>query len=127
MTFEDFWNAWPKSVRKGGKSTCLAKWNKLKLDGQADQIIKHVVWMKTTDAWKKANGDFIPAPLVYINQMRWDGAEVPEMTVTVNVNFKDPALAKIEEDTRRAVGMPSDVAEKLRALKKSITVDHNLH
>jgi len=127
MTFEDFWTAWPKSVRKGGKSTCLAKWNKLKLDSQADQIIKHVTWMKTTDAWKKANGDFIPAPLVYINQMRWDGAEVPEMTVNVNVSFKDPALAKIENDTRRAVGMPSDVAEKLRELKKSITVQNNLH
>lgn len=127
MTFEDFWNAWPKSVRKGGKSTCLAKWNKLKLDAQADQIIKHVTWMKTTDAWKKANGDFIPAPLVYINQMRWDGAEVPEMTVNVNVTFKDPALEKIEQDTKRAVGMPADVAEKLRQLKKSITVQNNLH
>ena len=127
MTFEDFWSAWPKSVRKGGKSTCLAKWNKLKLNVDADQIVKHVVWMKTTDAWKKDNGDFIPAPLVYINQMRWDGADVPEVTVTVNVKFKDPALAKIEEDTRRAVGMPSDVAEKLRQLKKSITVQNNLH
>ena len=127
MTFEDFWKAWPTSGRKGGKSVCLAKWNKLKLDSQADQIIKHVTWMKTTDAWKKANGDFIPAPLVYINQMRWDGAEVPEMTVNVNVSFKDPALTKIENDTRRAVGMPSDVAEKLRELKKSMTVQNNLH
>ena len=122
MTFEDFWNAWPKSVRKGGKSTCLAKWNKLKLDGQADQIIKHVVWMKTTDAWKKANGDFIPAPLVYINQMRWDGAEVPEMTVNVNVTFKDPALEKLDADRQKAVPMPSDVAEKLRELRKSMQV-----
>lgn len=122
MNFEDFWNAWPKSVRKGGKSTCLAKWNKLKLDTQADQIIKHVVWMKTTDAWKKANGDFIPAPLVYINQMRWDGAEVPEMTVNVNVTFKDPALEKLDADRQKAVPMPSDVAEKLRELRKSIQV-----
>jgi hypothetical protein len=122
MTFEDFWNAWPKSVRKGGKSTCLAKWNKLKLDTQADQIIKHVVWMKTTDAWKKANGDFIPAPLVYINQMRWDGAEVPEMTVNVNVTFKDPALEKLDADRQKAVPMPSDVAEKLRELRKSMQV-----
>jgi hypothetical protein len=83
--------------------------------------------MKTTDAWKKSDGAFIPAPLVYINQMRWDGAEIPEMTVNVNVTFKDPALAKIEEDTKRAVGMPADVAEKLRQLKKSITVQNNLH
>jgi len=122
MTFEDFWNAWPKSVRKGGKSTCLAKWNKLKLDTQADHIIKHVTWMKTTDAWKKADGAFIPAPLVYINQMRWDGAEVPEMTVNVNVTFKDPALEKLDADRQKAVPMPADVAEKLRELRKSIQV-----
>jgi hypothetical protein len=122
MNFEDFWAAWPKSVRKGGKSTCLAKWNKLKLDAQADQIIKHVVWMKTTDAWKKANGDFIPAPLVYINQMRWDGAEVPEMTVNVNVTFKDPALEKMDADRQKAVPMPQSVAEKLQALRKSMQI-----
>jgi hypothetical protein len=78
--------------------------------------------MKTTDAWKKANGDFIPAPLVYINQMRWDGAEVPEMTVNVNVSFKDPALAKIEEDARKAVPMSKSVAEKLQELRKSMQV-----
>jgi hypothetical protein len=122
MSFEQFWAAWPKSVRKGGKSTCLAKWNKLKLDTQADQIIKHVEWMKTTDAWTKQNGDFIPAPLVYINQMRWDGAEIPEMTVNVNVTFKDPALEKLDADRQKAVPMPANVAEKLRLLKKSIQV-----
>jgi hypothetical protein len=122
MNFDDFWAAWPKSVRKGGKSTCLAKWNKLKLDAQADQIIKHVEWMKTTDAWKKANGEFIPAPLVYINQMRWDGAEIPEMTVNVNVTFKDPALEKMDADRQKAVPMPQNVAEKLQALRKSMQV-----
>lgn len=123
MTFEDFWKAWPSSTRKGGKSTCLVKWNKLKLDMQADQIIKHVAWMKTTDAWKKGNGEFIPAPLVYINQQRWDGAEIPEMTVNINVNFKDAALDKIEQDSKKATPMPSDVKKRLEELKKHLTAN----
>jgi hypothetical protein len=114
--FEEFWNAWPKSTRKGGKAQCKTKWDKLKLDLQADQIIKHVTWMQTTDQWKKANGNFIPAPLVYINQMRWDGAEVPEMTVNVNVNFKDPALAKIEEDSKNVAPMPSSVRDYINRM-----------
>ena len=114
--FEEFWNAWPKSTRKGGKAQCKAKWDKLKLDLEADQIIKHVTWMQTTDQWKKANGDFIPAPLVYINQMRWDGAEVPEMTVNVNVNFKDPALTKIEEDSKNVAPMPSSVRDYINRM-----------
>ena len=76
--FEHFWQAWPSSPRKGAKSSCKAKWDKQGFDLQADQIIKHVEWLKTTEQWKKGNGSFIPAPLVYLNQMRWDGAEVPE-------------------------------------------------
>jgi hypothetical protein len=114
--FEDFWKAWPSGTRKGGKAQCKQKWDKLKLDIQGDQIIKHVVWMKTTDQWKKSDGAFIPAPLVYINQMRWDGAEVPEMTVNVNVNFKDPALAKIEEDTKNIAPMPASVRDYIKRL-----------
>jgi hypothetical protein len=51
--FEEFWSTWPKSTRKGGKATCQAKWVKLKLDLQADQIIKHVEWMKTTEQWRR--------------------------------------------------------------------------
>jgi hypothetical protein len=122
MNFDDFWAAWPRSTRKGGKSSCKAKWDKLKLDLQGDQIVKHVEWMKTTDQWRKNNGEFIPAPLVYLNQMRWDGAEIPEMTVNLNVTFKDPALAKIEADRQRAVPMSATVAEKLRELRNSMFV-----
>jgi hypothetical protein len=72
--------------------------------------------MKTTEQWKKGDGSFIPAPLVYINQMRWDGAEVPEMTVNVNVNFKDPALLKIEEDTKNVAPMPASVRDYIKRL-----------
>jgi hypothetical protein len=127
MTFEDFWKSWPSSTRKGGKSTCKAKWDKLKLDAQADQIIKHVIWMKTTDAWKKQNGEFIPAPLVYINQMRWDGAEVPDTIVnvgemTVNMHFVDPAIEKVNRDLQNAVPMPENIKARLEELRKTMQV-----
>jgi hypothetical protein len=120
--FEQFWTAWPKNPRKGGKALCQAKWTKLKLDMQADQIIKHVEWMKTTDAWRKDNGAFVPAPLVYINQMRWDGAEVPDIEITVSVAFKDPALRKIEEDSKRAAPIPENIRAKMAELRKSVNV-----
>jgi hypothetical protein len=72
--------------------------------------------MKTTDQWKKGDGAFIPAPLVYINQMRWDGAEVPEMVLNVNLNFRDPALVKIEEDTKNVAPMPASVRDYIKRL-----------
>lgn len=80
--FERFWAVWPKNggrySRKGGKAACLSVWNKRYHFTQADQIIKHVEWLKTTEAWLKDQGAYIPAPLVYLNQQRWDGADIPE-------------------------------------------------
>lgn len=114
--FEQFWKAWPKHPRKASKSLCLAKWKKTYCESCADQIIKHVEWLKTTDQWRKDNGAFIPAPLVYLNQQRWDGAEIPEVR-TGKSEAKDPALVKIEQDEKLARPMPESVRERLRHLK----------
>jgi hypothetical protein len=116
--FERFWNTWPKSFRKGGKSACRVKWKKFYCDSCADQIIKHIEWMKTTDAWRKDDGAFIPAPLVYLNQQRWDGAEIPEgFGIKVEVKI-DPALAKIEADRKKAAPMPEHIRARLAELRK---------
>ena len=111
-TFERFWAAWPKSFRKGGKAACQAKWERSYCGTQVDQIIKHVEWMKTTEQWKKDNGAFIPAPLVYLNQQRWDGAEIPEV--------KKPVLM-IDEYKQRMAGttsMPDHIRERLEQLRR---------
>ena len=109
--FEDFWKVWPSNPRKGAKSKCKQVWIKSYCDTQADQIIKHVQWLKTTEQWLKANGAFIPAPLVYLNQQRWDGAEIPEIKRTESV------LEAIEESRRSSVPMPDEIRAKLAALR----------
>jgi len=115
--FELFWATWPKSFRKGGKAACLVKWKKFYCETCADQIIKHIEWMKTTDAWRKDDGAFIPAPLVYLNQQRWDGAEIPEsFGIKVEVRI-DPALAKIEADRKKAAPMPEHIRARLAELR----------
>jgi hypothetical protein len=118
--FEQFWAAWPKSFRKGGKSKCQARWKKGLYDHCADQIIKHVVWMKTTTDWRKDNGAFIPAPIVYLNQQRWDGADIPENFSLQEKQTIDPALAKIEADRKKATPMPEAIRKKLAELRKPI-------
>ena len=112
--FERFWKTWPASTRKGAKSECLKKWEKHYCETQADQIIKHVEWLKTTEQWLKGNGAFIPAPLVYLNQQRWDGAEVPEIKPKPTI---DPALAKIEADRKKASPMPEYIRLKMAQMK----------
>lgn len=120
MSFEQFWAAWPKSIRKGGKSVCLARWKKGLYDGCADQIVKHVEWMKTTDQWRKDDGAFIPAPLVYLSQQRWDGAEIPEGFVANKPasEYVDPALQKIAADRAKAAPMPDHIRERLAQLRR---------
>jgi len=109
--FEDFWKVWPSNPRKGAKSKCKQVWIKSYCDTQADQIIKHVQWLKTTEQWLKSNGAFIPAPLVYLNQQRWDGAEIPEIKRT------ETTLEALEKSRKSSVPMPDDIRAKLAALR----------
>ena len=105
MSFEKFWDIWPKNNRKASKSLCLKKWQNLGLDLEADQILKHVQYMKTQEQWTKDAGKYVPAPLVYINQRRWDGAEIPEVKQEVSV------LVKLEEDRKKAAPMPEEIRQ----------------
>ena len=112
--FDRFWKAYPSSPRKGAKKQCKQKWVKYLCEHSADQIIKHVEWMKTTEQWLKANGAFIPAPLVYLNQQRWDGAEVPDLPTKTD---RDPTLVKMEQDRQNAVPMPEHIRAQLAAIR----------
>jgi hypothetical protein len=114
--FDRFWAAWPKNPRKGAKQECSKKWKKYYCETHVDQILKHVEWMKTTDQWRKDNGAFIPAPLVYLNGQRWDGAEIPEVTSTVHV--RDPYLVKLDEERKNFVPMSDEMRQKIQALIK---------
>lgn len=79
--FARWWAAWPGNLgryqRKGGRAQCLKKWVTRHHESQADTIIKHTEWMKTTPDWLKDGGAFIPMPVTYLNQQRWDGADIP--------------------------------------------------
>jgi hypothetical protein len=112
--FDEFWKQWPSSPRKGAKAKCKQVWIKTYCDTQADQILKHLAWMKTTEQWLKSNGAFIPAPLVYLNQQRWDGAEVPELAQKAEI---DPNLAKLIDDQKKAVPMPEHIRQKLAQIR----------
>lgn len=73
--FAEFWEAWPRSTRKGGRAECEKLWTSRKLDQQADAILAHVRHMRGTHDWTKDGGQFIPAPVVYLRGGRWDGAD----------------------------------------------------
>lgn len=75
VNFDQFWNAYPNK-RKGSKAECKKLWNKSDLDQAFDEIIFHLKAMLESADWKKDAGAYIPAPLTYLRQQRWDGAEL---------------------------------------------------
>jgi len=76
-SFERFWSAWPTHHRKVAKSQCAAKWETKGCEAIADVVIAAVVTAKASDVWTKNLGEFIPAPLVWLNQERWRAPAAP--------------------------------------------------
>ena len=80
--FKTFWESWPKNDRKQSRGKCFEVWRKQKLEGISLEIHAHVESLKVSDTWTRQGGQFIPAPLVYLNQRRWEGAEVGQSSVS---------------------------------------------
>ena len=75
--FEEFWTAWPKSDRKQDKVKCADKWRRGGLDDQAEAILSDLDRRKGGRKWREADGQYIEAPLTYLNGKRWeDGADI---------------------------------------------------
>lgn len=74
--FAEFWDAWPKSARKGGRAECLKVWKRNGLESVKTEILAHVRHMAGSSEWSEQGGKFIPAPVVYLRGAKWDGAEL---------------------------------------------------
>lgn len=74
--FAEFWSAWPRSQRKGGKGECEKVWRQHRLTQHSAAILAHVTAMAKSEGWTKQGGAFVPAPVVYLRGKRWDGAEL---------------------------------------------------
>jgi hypothetical protein len=70
--FVEFWESYPSTRRKADKKRCETAF-RLLTDEEKERAIKALELWKKTDDWKKNNGQYIPAPLVYLHQKRWDG------------------------------------------------------
>lgn len=71
VRFAAFWEAYP-GPRKNAKAKCAEIWTSRGLEPIADQILGHVEAMKKSDQWRRDEGQFVPAPMTYLNQRRWE-------------------------------------------------------
>lgn len=71
--FESFWLKYPK---KRDKVRCLKTWNARRLDTKFDAIMSGLeVELKSTQ-WAKDQGEFIPHPSTWLNNERWESANI---------------------------------------------------
>lgn len=70
--FAEFWTAYPN---KTAKPQCLAKWKAKHLDAIADRILADVAKKAAQD--RRWLDGFVPNPLTYLNQERWNDPVQP--------------------------------------------------
>lgn len=110
--FDAFWAEWPPHRRKADKAKCVRRWKRHELEPQADTVIAAVKRWKCSTDWTKSNGDFIPAPLVWLNKSAW---EVPAETLVskspqgddpYGVNSPGPSADEIHRMMRETSEVP---------------------
>ena len=78
--FAEFWSKYPRGSRKVNRIACEKKWNAEGLDAVADVVLAGLDrWIASVD-WTKDRGAFICAPLVWLNQARWEAEPAAEET-----------------------------------------------
>lgn len=70
--FVAFWAAWPRHHRKVARDQCRRKWQSRECESMADRVLSALEAAKGSEAWRKDDGEFIPSPLVWLNQSRWE-------------------------------------------------------
>lgn len=70
--FDEFWSTWPPHKRKTAKPQCRSKWITKGCAAIKDRVIASLKRQIASEDWRKSNGEYIPAPLVWLNQERWD-------------------------------------------------------
>jgi len=93
--FEAFWSEWPPHPRKSAKGQTATSWRRQKCDPIAGKIMAALACWKTSTEWTKNNGQFIPAPKVFINQRRWESSPP---SPTESVPTENPFAAFINSE-----------------------------
>ena len=77
LSFERFWEAYPRHV---GKETARNSFRKLNPDeALLDTMLNAVERSKLSDQWRQDGGRYIPHPTTWLNQRRWED-ELPTVS-----------------------------------------------
>ena len=85
--FNEFWSTYP-GPRKQHKSQCYKKWVADKLEFVAAMVLDWLQFDIDSDQWRREEGRYIPAPLVWLRKERWVDGPPPEDEQRNDERFK---------------------------------------
>ena len=94
--FDEFWQLWPVHPRKVARQQCQQKWAKKGLDAVSEAVMTGLRACVASEAWSKAGGEFVPAPLVWLNQARWEAPTEAQAVEAVNAEHWHESRQGIE-------------------------------
>lgn len=119
--FESFWNAWPDHKRKVAKAQCERKWEAKACEDFADKVIAAVLAMVKSEDWTKEGGEYIPAPLVWLNQERWQAAPAVSAPATVLSDAAEKHKAALDADATHGAEMtPERRADRIARARAAV-------
>lgn len=121
VRFEEFWKAYPKKV---GKDAAKKAFDKRKPDqAMVDAMLNAIHFQRSSDAWQKDGGQYIPNPATWLNQGRWQDEivnfkpmDIVHMTTPTPPNH-DAELKRIIADDKKAAPVPDSVRELAKKWK----------
>lgn len=91
--FEQFWQAYPKKV---GKQAALKAWKRIRPTvALCDQILQAVDAQKQCEQWRRENGRYIPNPVTWLCQGRWE--DEADAAADAQAQTSNPFLALARE------------------------------
>jgi hypothetical protein len=79
--FRKFWLTWPSHKRKANRAGSLKRWKTDGCESIAEEIVERVEWWKRSPDWTKDGAQYIPAPIVWLRDRRYEG-QTPKTSTT---------------------------------------------
>ena len=87
--FDTFWEVYPKKV---GKGAARKVWLKIKpSQALTDKMVKAIKTQETQEQWLKDRGQYIPNPLTWLNQERWEDEPIKSQEQLTEGEFAEPS------------------------------------
>lgn len=86
--FEEWWKAYPPR-RRGSKQKCREKYESAIKNNKGltpEKMLEALEAQKRSRDWQKQNGEYVPAPLTWLNNGRWEDEVYDPATDNANSN-----------------------------------------